>query len=504
MCRISRLILALSLIAGVIVARGGNATLAQGPREDWTAPYAPALLPAHVGDMAAFSDAPHYTIDLRLTVGSQAATVSGYQVVTYTNRTTDTPLPDIVFRLYPNLPSYGGTMTVGDVSVDGTPAELRLDATGSVLTVLLPEPLLPGERVTLAMGFAITLTRGESPLYGQFSYVGDVLALPNAYPVLSVYETGAGWWQVTEHPQGDAVYSRTGFYAVTITAPPEQVIVASGSAITTTANADGSVTHHYVAPLVRDFALMASPSYTRITGVQDGVTVNVYYRAQNPADDDAADAALAMTLDTVRIFNAAFGPYPFAELDVVETHNTVGGLEYPGLFVVGSGIWRAGSEYFAFIVTHEAAHQWWYSLVGNDQTRDPWLDEALAQFSVALFIRVQEGEAAYEAALASYRRRYEGYAAQHPALGDPVIGLPVTAYPGQAYFDFLYQKSPLFFVALADAYGYDTLLRMLQDYFAAYRYREVKPADMLHSFEGTLGADLYPTFTEWIGVFPVG
>jgi aminopeptidase N len=29
---------------------------------------------------------------------------------------------------------------------------------------------------------------------------------------------------------------------------------------------------------------------------------------------------------------------------------------------------------------HEVAHQWFYSLVGNDQGRDPWLDEGLASY----------------------------------------------------------------------------------------------------------------------------
>jgi aminopeptidase N len=31
-------------------------------------------------------------------------------------------------------------------------------------------------------------------------------------------------------------------------------------------------------------------------------------------------------------------------------------------------------------IVHEVAHQWFYSLVGNDQGRDPWLDEGLASY----------------------------------------------------------------------------------------------------------------------------
>jgi aminopeptidase N len=34
---------------------------------------------------------------------------------------------------------------------------------------------------------------------------------------------------------------------------------------------------------------------------------------------------------------------------------------------------------------HEVGHQWFYSLVGNDQARDPWLDEGLATWAQARY-----------------------------------------------------------------------------------------------------------------------
>jgi hypothetical protein len=51
-----------------------------------------------------------------------------------------------------------------------------------------------------------------------------------------------------------------------------------------------------------------------------------------------------------------------------------GGLEYPTLVYQ-----PATSEN----VPHETAHQWFYSLVGNDQARNPWLDEGLATWAEA-------------------------------------------------------------------------------------------------------------------------
>lgn len=489
----------LGSVAGVDRARS------QMP-DDWTIPFEAALLPDFAGDMLAYADAPRYEIDMALEVSPTEAVVEGHQRVIFTNRTADSALEVLVFRLLPNLDSFGAAMTVSAIRVEGEPVEPTLDATRSVLTVPLAVPLRPGDTLAIEMDFAVTITEGVAPLYGQFSYTQGVLALPNLYPVLSVYEPGAGWWQVTDHPQGDVTYSETGFYTVRITAPDTLILATSGTEIDLAANDDGTLTHHYVAPLMRDFAVMACTDYVTLTGEQDGVTVTLYYTAEDEAATASAQAGLQMTLDSVRIFNAVFGRYPFRELDVVETPTSAGGIEYPGLFVVAGDVWNKNDPFFEFVIAHEAAHQWWYSLVGNDQTLDPWMDEGLAQFSVAQYIRDQEGTQAYAASLNSFRLQYERFAglqSTQPGRVD-AIGQPVTAYTGSAYFYVVYQRAPLFFAALEDVYGHDMVIQMLQDYFAAYRYEVAEPADMLASFEATLGDDLDAIFTEWVGAFPVG
>jgi len=465
---------------------------------DWTA----ALLPDHVGDMANFEQAPHYEIELQLDVKRTSATITGQQTVTYTNRTA-VKLTEIVFRLYPNLESYGGKMDVAHIQVDGGAASSKLDDTRSIMTVTLPNALEPGQSTTLGMEFSIELQEGCDPLYAQFSYVDGVLALPNAYPVLSVYEeSSGGWWKVTEHPQGDAVYSETAFYEVTLTAPEKLVIASSGSEVETVENGDGSRTYHIVAPLMRDFYLAASEKYYVVMGEQDGVTIRMYYYNDQEGASEAAAAGLQMTQDAVRIYNAAFGAYPFSELDVVETPTTAGGIEYPGVFVVAASTWDEELSFFEFLIAHEAAHEWWYSLVGNDQTLDPWMDEALAQYAVAVYIRDLEGAEAYDAALEFYAEQYVAYISNGGE--DAVIGLPVSAYNGSQYYYMVYEKGPLFYVALDDLYGYETVIRMLQVYFEEYRYEIAETDDMLASFEATLGQDLDSFFEEWVGAGPVG
>ena len=49
------------------------------------------------------------------------------------------------------------------------------------------------------------------------------------------------------------------------------------------------------------------------------------------------------------------------------------GTAYPTLGFIG--------DESLVLIPHETAHQWFYSLVGNDQSRDPWLSEGLATWA---------------------------------------------------------------------------------------------------------------------------
>jgi peptidase M1-like protein len=90
-------------------------------------------------------------------------------------------------------------------------------------------------------------------------------------------------------------------------------------------------------------------------------------------------AALSM-----RRYAAWYGPYARPELDLVEGPSEVanGGvaMEYPELVLTPAD---------PTSVAHELAHQWFYGIVGDDQYREPWLDESFAEFSAARLPRAQ-------------------------------------------------------------------------------------------------------------------
>ena len=58
------------------------------------------------------------------------------------------------------------------------------------------------------------------------------------------------------------------------------------------------------------------------------------------------------------------------------------GMEYPTLFTAGTGLFTQPDEYRPESVTiHEAGHQFWYGLVGNNEFEAAWLDEGFNSYT---------------------------------------------------------------------------------------------------------------------------
>ena len=60
-------------------------------------------------------------------------------------------------------------------------------------------------------------------------------------------------------------------------------------------------------------------------------------------------------------------------------------MEYPGLVMISDTI-KEEEELYKVIV-HEIAHEWWYGLVGVNETNHAWIDEGLSEYMTALFFK---------------------------------------------------------------------------------------------------------------------
>ena len=82
-------------------------------------------------------------------------------------------------------------------------------------------------------------------------------------------------------------------------------------------------------------------------------------------------------------------------------------MEGPGIAWIPTG---TGSN-LRYLVTHEIAHQWFYALVGNDQAREPFADEAVTDFVArdVLSMRRSSRCAKAELDLSIYHYSYKCY-----------------------------------------------------------------------------------------------
>jgi hypothetical protein len=442
------------------------------------------MRPEFATDVNNFGNAPRYSITLAVNPdGLQAA---GRERVRYTN-TDSAALSEIYFRLFPSAPGFGGTMTVTSVIVDGQTVPLQIEQRGTALKV--PVTLAPGASADLTLDFLIGIPRDPTVGYAMFGTTKGVTALPDFYPVIPVHdETG---WHIEIAPDyGDETFTPTSLYDVSVTAPVTQVVTSG------TCQPPKAGVWHCVSGPMRDFMLAMSANYKMVTQNVDDVTIRSYYI---PGDEAGGKRAAQVAADALRAYSRHFGPYPFAELDVVETGTHAGGIEYPGLVVIADSLYAQTGEgsYFDFVVAHEVAHQWWYSLVGNDQVNHPWLDESLVEYSTILYYEDVYGKAVADQVL---KQVFEDpYQKLLQEKRDQRVDQPVSAFTRSDYSVVVYRKGPLFFKALREAIGDDKFNSFLQTYFRQNRYGIATSEKMMAAAESVASRSIVRSlFDQWI------
>ena len=430
---------------------------------------------------------------MRIDVAEGYRRVAGEQEVHYTNTETE-PLDEIYFRLFPNL--FGGAITIDALTLNGEPVTGQLELEESALRLPLAQPLEPGASVVVGMTYRVEVPEVNEQNYGAFAFTADVLALAHAYPLIPAYDE-SGWNVEIPAPSGDVIYADSSFYLVELTMPEGTTMAASGTVIEEQ-GADGRTTQTIVAGPVRDFYMAGSPAFVEVSEQRGETTLRSYAL---PGQEEVNAEVLRIGAETLELFNALYGPYPYTELELASTPNLALGIEYPGVVVMTERLYRedgfAGNvprgALLESTVVHEVGHQWFYSTVGNDQLDAPWLDEALAQYVTYRYYETLGAQAAagFEASL---RDRWE-----RVGEADIPIGLPVEEYNAQEYGAIVYGRGPLFFIdALEEEIGQDTVDDFLRAYYDQFYFGIATGEGMREVAERTCGCDLNALWDAWV------
>lgn len=300
--------------------------------------------------------------EVAVTIDGAARTATGTSSVRFT---PDMAVDRLVLRLWPNsvrARSAGGSMVLQRVDVD---RRLVTASQPDPSTAILPVPVAAGITVTISTAWTITLAAN---LAERWAVAGQGVRLASFVPLLA-WEPGRGW--ATDPPtlvNGEATTSPVADWDVTVNAGGLDVVA------TGTPSGPGQ----WTAAAVRDFAISAG-RFRRVEATAPagpgGAAIPVVVVADVGVPDDPG-AYLRKLVQVLPSLSKRFGPYPYPSYTVALTASLRGGIESPMLSFQGPGSLGRSTS-------HEAAHMWFYALVGNNQGRDPWLDEGLATWAEA-------------------------------------------------------------------------------------------------------------------------
>ena len=463
----------------------------QQPRP-W-ARYEKDLRPAYVPilELPQLQNAPEYELHMRVDPASR--TISGTVFITVTNR-TPAPWGTLVLRLYPTLSHYGGEMNVVNLLADQGQLPFTYNETHSALLADLPVAVQPGEQVHLRADYRAAYRRWDLRGYWLFGEREGLINLPLAYPILAVPREDGTWLTEEGIPLGDTLVAESSFYHAWVTVPSTLTLVSSAIVSTTTTYTDTTeVTYELVGGPAREFTLMLYPYYQTAQRKIGDILVRSYYL---PGDERAGEAALNYAAAALQVYSRHFGPYPFAKMDVAAAMLLNRGMEYPTLNQLGAELYGDARAQLEFLTAHEVGHQWWYNQVGNDQVREPWLDEGLTEYSTYFYY-----EDIYGRATAEYIRknRWEipvNYVRDRGL--DAPLGLPAAAYTRDNYETIVYGKGALFFHTLRQRLGDRMFHRVLRAYLQRYRYRIATARDLQQVIEEVSGQRVDDLFNEWV------
>lgn len=395
-------------------------------------------------DAAYWQQDVHYKINAR--IDETEHTIMASEQVTYVNNAPDT-LYFVYFHLYQNAfvsgsylhnleraqgvpfrmgayESAGLGTTVANLRVDGVLAHTTLDNT--ILRVALPQPLYPGRSIELSMDFKTYWDNGSTrrrmkmyDAWGSMHYNGV-----QWFPKICVYDRKFGW-DTYQHLNKE-FYGDFGVFDVSLDFPSNYVVEATGvlqnrkevlpdelrkrldlknfaqkpwneppSIITPYVKGERK-TWKYHAENVHDFAFTADPSYRIATTYWTGVECIGLAQEPHAAGWQNSADLVAKIIET---FSSDFGAYAYPKMVAADAAD---GMEYPMLTLDG------GSEPgYRGLLVHEIAHNWFYGMVGNNETYRASLDEGFTQFLTAWGLRKIDGPYLKEGRPKSpYRRHF--------------------------------------------------------------------------------------------------
>jgi hypothetical protein len=460
---------------------------------------------------------------MNVELDAETANYSGSQKLIYTNNSPES-LSKVFYHLYFNAFQPGSDMAIrlknggdrnGRFKVDldslndfqsgylkvsslkqnGKPVQIK--ESGTILEVILNEPILSGGSTVLELDF-----KGHVPdlirRAGKNSTEGVAYSMAQWYPKMSEYDVD-GW--NTDPYTGREFHGVWGDFDVKIRLDKEYTVGGSGYL----QNADkigkgysdrkkskskkGKITWHFIAPNVHDFTFAADKDYIHdIYPGPNNVDLHFFYK-NNPEIIENWKKLQPLTAELMEYFNEKIGPYPYKQYSVI--HGGDGGMEYAMCTLI-TGERKFGS--LVGVTSHELAHSWFQHILATNETKHEWMDEGFTSYISTL----AKNKVLKEESEFPLLRSYGGYL----RLATSGVEEPQSANANRYHYNFAYEstaynKGAVFLGQLGYIIGMDKLNETLKTYYNEYKFKHPVPNDIRRIAERLSGIQLRWYITDW-------
>jgi hypothetical protein len=381
---------------------------------------------------------------------------------------------------------------------------LTVELDNTIMKVYLPQPLLPGAKTRFDIVFKTYYDRGATrrrmqlyDAWGFMHYNGV-----QWFPKICVYDRKFGW-DTYQHLNKE-FYSDFGSYDVSLDFPSNYVLEATGMiqnrdevlpkelrekldvknfankpwnekpSVITEYKKGERKTWKYHADNVHDFAFTADPSYRISTEYWNGIECVGIVQEPHASGWQKSGELVAKIIKT---FSEDIGMYAYPKMVAADAND---GMEYPMLTLDGG---RAPG--YNGLLVHEIGHNWFYGMVGSNETYRAAMDEGFTQFLTAWGLSRIDGKVA---APAKGKSKWRNRFAEETDATDKSV---FNAY----HYDALNKEEVPLNTHSDDFNG-------ALGHGGGYRQVYYKTASMLYNLQYTLGDSLFSAamkhyFNQW-------
>ena len=362
----------------------------------------------------------------------------------------------------------------------------------TVFEVKLPRPVAPGADVQFKIKFKATFPE----VIARTGYKRTFLLAGQWFPKVGVWWHGA--WNCHQFHALTEFFADFGTFDVKITLPKNYVIGATGVQTSDTDNGNGTKTVSFHAEDVHDFAWTADPNFKVVEDHFDGSVGPVKIRLLTyDSHKSSWQPYISCVKESMKRFDDWYGPYPYAQLTVVDPPHgggEAGGMEYP-TFITGDSGWfiPKGIHLIDLVTEHEFGHQYWYGMVATNEFENGWLDEGINSYTEVKVLDNMYGENASSINLLGAQlgeRELQRMEYVDVADTDPLSRPSYTDMSMDTYGGVTYGKTATMLISLEAILGEQTLRNALHTYFMRYRFTHPTQEDFMRTVDEVAGQDL--------------